>query len=154
MRLVKLVLFSGIITMIFGCEVDDICTETVLTPKLIIRFYDSSQTNTPKSVSHLYVWAESKDSLYNDVTTDSIALPLDTHLDETKYLLSSNAVIDTLYLSYERQEIYVSRSCGLKFNFELNTTTHLSSHWSDSFSTVLIPQSIKDESAAHIKIYH
>ncbi len=154
MKYVKIIFLTFIVLTFLSCEVDDICTESLGSPKLIIRFYDNAQPNITKEVSHLYVWAEDKDSLYRDVATDSIALPLNTHSDTTTYLLSSNAVIDTLYLFYDRKEVYVSRSCGLKFNFELTDATHLSSYWSDDFSTVSTPQSIEDESAAHIKIYH
>jgi hypothetical protein len=140
--------------MAVGCEVDDICTEAVLTPKLIIRFYDTANPDAVKEATGLYVWAEAKDSLYVNSTTDSIVLPLNTHLDETKYLLSSNSVVDTLYLFYDRQEIFVSRSCGFKYNFELTDETHLTSQWSDSMTTIATPQIVKDESAAHIKIFH
>ncbi len=146
-------LFLLIISSV-SCEVDDICTETVLTPKLIIRFYDATDTTLLKSVEGIYVWAENKDSLYVNTSVDSIALPLNTQLTTTKYLLSTNSVVDTLYLHYDNQEIYISRSCGYKYNFVLQNETHISNEWISSFETIETPQIIENEQAAHLKIYH
>lgn len=153
-KIVQSFLFFLLIMSLGSCEVDDICTETVLTPKLIIRFYDADDTALLKSVEGIYVWAENKDSLYVNTSVDSIALPLNTQATTTKYLLSTNSVVDTLYLHYTNQEIYVSRSCGYKYNFILQEETDLSNEWISSFETMETPQIIENEQAAHLKIYH
>ncbi len=154
MRYKPILLFLITLVTLMGCEVDDICTETVLTPKMIVRFYDITNSTMPREVSHLYVWAEDKDSLYKDSTTDSIALPLNTNAVFTKYLLSTNNVIDTLYISYDKQEIFVSRSCGFKYNFELTDATDLTHYWTQSLEMISTPQIISNEAAAHLKILH
>lgn len=153
-KLVKIILFSFLLANTLGCEVDDICIEEVLTPKLIIRFYDALEPSDTKVVNGLYVWAENKDSLYVNNAFDSIALPINTSVTETKYLLSKANVVDTLYLNYINQEIFVSRSCGYKFNFELLEETHISNEWISDFETIESPQIIDNEQAAHIKIFH
>ena len=150
----KFIFFVLIFALLSSCEVDDICTETVLTPKLIVRFYDFSQQDTPKGVTNLYVWAEGKDSIYSNTTTDSIALPLHIASDNTKYLFSKNGVIDTLNVTYNKQEIFVSRSCGFKYNFELTDALSLSNHWTQNLQTNTSPQIINNEAAAHLKIFH
>lgn len=153
-RIVKKVLFSLLLISSISCEIDDICIEEVLTPKLIIRFYDALEPNDTKEVTGLYVWAENKDSIYVDMILDSIALPINTFTTETKYLLSQNNVVDTLYIHHINKEIFVSRSCGYKFNFELQAQTHTSNEWISSFETIESPQLIENEQAAHTKIFH
>ena len=128
--------------------------EEVLTPKLIIRFYDVLEPDETKLVEGLYVWAENKDSLYVNSSVDSIALPLNTFATEIKYLLSVNSVIDTLYLQYESQAVFVSRSCGYKFIFELQDGTHTSTEWISNFETIESSQIIENEQAAHGKIFY
>lgn len=152
--IVKAILFLILISSTINCEIDDICLEEVLTPKLIIRFYDVLEIENTKTVEGLYVWAENKDSLYVDATVDSIALPINTFSEQTKYLFSKNNIVDTLYLHHINQEIFVSRSCGYKFNFELLEDTHTSNEWIANFETLAIPQIIDNEQAAHSKIFH
>lgn len=137
-----------------SCEVDDICTETVLTPRLIIKFYDATDPTDTLSVEGIYVWAENKDTLYEDETIDSLFLPLNTASNTTKYMLSIDDVVDTLTLDYDKENIFVSRSCGYKTNFTLLNTNTLTHNWTTGFETVANPQTIDNENQAHIKIYH
>lgn len=153
-KIAKIVLFPLLLLSTISCEIDDICTEEVLTPKLVIRFYDAIEPSNTKEVEALYVWAEDKDSIYVNSTLDSIALPINVSETETKYLLSKDAVVDTLYLQYINQEIFVSRSCGYKFNFELLEETHTSNEWIAYFETLESPQIIDNEQTAHVKIFH
>ena len=153
-KIIKAILFSVLISTVLSCEVDDICIEDVSTPKLIIRFYDVLEPEDTKEVEGLYVWAENKDSLYVDTSVDSIALPINTFATQTKYLLSKDNIVDTLYIHHINQEIFVSRSCGYKFNFELLNDTHTSNEWIADFETIESPQIIENEQAAHTKIFH
>jgi hypothetical protein len=137
-----------------SCEIDDICVENVLTPKLIIKFYDADNTTSNKSVEKLSVWAENHDKLYTEQATDSIAIPLDLNFNHTKYLLSNNLVVDTLYIFHNNTDVFVSRSCGYKINFELTDETTSTNYWISSFETTNIPQLIKNEQEVHLKIYH
>ena len=146
-----LFLFTG---ALFSCEVDDICTEEVLTPRLIVGFYDTNNHDSIKKPNQLTVWAIGKDSLYKAVKKDSVLLPLDVFNTETKYLFSVNGTIDTLHIYHENNEIFLSRSCGYKYNFTLQDTSNLTHNWTTGFETLNTPQIIENEQAIHLKIYH
>jgi hypothetical protein len=153
-KIIRLIFLFLLLFSTKSCEIDDICTEEVLTPKLIIRFYDGIDNSLLKPVEGLDVWAENMDNLYSNVSVDSIALPLNTQTTLTKYLLSANSIVDTLYVHYINNEIFVSRSCGYKYNFELQDETRLSNEWTSGFETIETPQIIDNEQATHLKIYH
>ena len=74
----KITYFISVLCMISSCEKDDICTQNPLTPSLILRFYDAEDISALKTATSLYVWADGKDSIYQNVTTDSIAIPLNS----------------------------------------------------------------------------
>jgi len=94
-----------------------------------------------------------------------ISLPLKTNEDVTKYhlLLNSNSSTasneDVLEFNYTRQNVYVSRACGYKTVFELNTAngfdvtdaTITDGLWIQD--TNLQTNSIITEDEVHLKIY-
>jgi len=152
MNIIRNLFLFIFITTIVSCEVDDICIEEVLTPKLIITFQDASNNDIRKKVDTLTVWAVDKATRYNKTNTDSIAIPLDLNSNMVTYLLNSSSVIDTLQVHYTRKEIFVSRSCGYKLNFILKNETHLSHNWANDFE--IKTQNIENEQTIHIQIYH
>jgi len=151
---IRFILGIFLVTLVTNCEVDDICTETVLTPKLIVKFYDNDDLTLPKKVTGIYVWAEGKDSLYEDATADSLLLPLNNLTNTTKYLLSIGNQIDTLLVSYDKEDIFVSRSCGYKTNFSLPANPSITQHWINGISMNETPQPVVNQNKAHVKIYH
>ena len=138
--------------LIFGCEKDDICIEDT-TPNLIIRFYDKDNMTEKKLVSNLTVWITGKtDSLYQNQTIDSIAIPLDLNINSTSYNFKSDSNIDAIDFNYTRNDIFVSRSCGYKTVFENLNANSTSNNW---INTIIINnETINNETAAHISIYH
>jgi hypothetical protein len=153
----KYLMFIGLVGVFIyfsSCEVDDICIEKVLTPRLIVKFYNGTLPTKVKTVDSLYVWADGKDSLYKNTTVDSILLPLNTASNTTKYLLSVGDNIDTLIINYDKTNVFVSRSCGYKTNFIWLNTSSLTRHWVTGFETINTPQLIENEAKAHVKIYH
>ena len=68
-----------IIILNSACEKDDFCIQNPVTPKLILRFYDEVNRSSLKAVNELYVWAENKDSLFVNISTDSLVIPLNTN---------------------------------------------------------------------------
>lgn len=153
----KYLIFSGLVGIFIyfsSCEVDDICIEKVLTPRLIVKFYNSTLPTKVSSVDSLYVWVEGKDSLYKNRTVDSLLLPLNTASNTTKYLLSVGNKIDTLIINYDKTNVFVSRSCGYKTNFIWLNNSSLTHHWATGFETINTPQLIENEAKAHVKIYH
>ena len=140
----------AIITFIISCQKDDICIDPV-TPNLIIRFYDNDDPTEYKSVSNLFVWAEDLDTIYEGVSTDSIAIPLNPAQDFTIYHLSSGTIQDDITIDYTRNEVFVSRSCGYKYNFSDLNLSGVTNNW--ILNTEITNQTVEDETE-HIKILH
>ncbi|MDO9261042.1 MAG: DUF6452 family protein [Flavobacteriaceae bacterium] len=146
------VLFFGISLSIFiSCETDDICLEPT-TPQLIIRFYDVANPTKKKEVTNLNIWVVGKDSIIKNKKTDSIAIPLKTVADITTYKFSSSNLVDEVSFSYQRSEVFISRSCGYKFVFQNIKTSKTSSNWVKQL--IIINSNIENEKNAHINILH
>lgn len=145
------VLFIGFILSFFSCEVDDICLEPT-TPQLIIRFYDVTNPTVKKSVSNLNVWIDGKDSIIKNKAIDSIAIPLKTASDITTYKFSSSNFVDEITYSYQRSEVFISRSCGYKYIFQNINASSSSSNWIKQM--IIINPTVENEKKAHIKILH
>jgi hypothetical protein len=142
-----------------SCERDDICIDAI-TPHLIIRFYNNDiQTNFKNAnLLSLKIFGVDNDSITLSAT-DSIAIPVKSTDDLTKYILTISNTDgsinrDTFSLTYQREDIFVGRSCGFKTIFtSTNYTLQTGSeNWIRSISPVT--QTIKDETAAHVKIFH
>ena len=145
-----LILIVITLTIITSCQKDDFCIDPV-TPNLIIRFYDNNNPDEYKAVSGLTVWADEREEIYSNVSTDSIAIPLDPAKDFTLYHLTSSNGEDTITIDYLRNEIFVSRSCGYTYNFtelELNSVTN---NW--IINTEITNETVENETE-HIKILH
>ena len=145
------ILFFGFILSFLSCEVDDICVEPT-TPQLIIRFYDVTKPTTKKPVTNLNVWVVGKDSIIKNKETDSIAIPLNINSDQTIYKFSSSKLVDNITYNYQRNEVFVSRSCGFKYIFKHINTTNSTSNWIKQI--IIINPTIENEKNAHIKIMH
>jgi len=155
MRIYKNYILVVLILSVFsGCEVDDICTADVLTPRLSVGIYDANEPDTNKEVDHLYVWAAGKDSIYIDKKTDHLLLPLDLHNTQTTYYLSVAGVVDTLVIMHQNNKVFVSRSCGYKYGFIVENNPTLTHNWTISTETLNTPQFIENEEETHLNIYH
>ncbi|WP_397446595.1 DUF6452 family protein [Polaribacter sp. R77954] len=143
-------LFLCIIT-ITACEKDDFCTQNPVTPKLILRFYDATSRTTTKEAETLYVWVENKDSLFVDIATDSLVIPLNSNTNQTTYNLSKDGVIEQLTINYVTENEYVSRSCGFKINFS-DVSLSSSNNWIIDFTT--IATTLENQDAAHVQVFH
>lgn len=142
-----LVLFS----LSSACEKDDFCTQNPVTPKLIVRFYDVNNRTQPKAVESLYVWASGKDSIIVNQSLDSIAIPLNSITTETIYNFSKGNVVNQFTISYSTTEIYVSRSCGFKVNFN-DVVFNSNNTWISDFDATTT--TINNQNAAHVQIFH
>ena len=163
----KLLVFFLFLTIIMGCESDEICIEDI-TPKLIIRFYNNDIQKEVKSVLNLKVQIDGIEGDYINETitilTDSIAIPLLVTEKETRFILTlqgdtttgTEENIDTISLVYDQQDIFVSRSCGYKtvFNNADPSLTDDDDNWIKSIEVQKDPLEIIDENTAHVKIYH
>jgi Family of unknown function (DUF6452) len=168
-----------LLSVFYNCEKDDICSETTpTTPKLIIRFYDISSQEETKNVTGLRVTAFDENntevliSNLNVVTADSINLPLRTDADLTKFVFhkeydiddndtpndTSDDIIlgnpDTITITYQREDVYVSRACGFKAIYN-DLQTNLESDANNWIVSVeVINTVVENETTAHVKIFH
>lgn len=147
----------------FACEKDEICIDPI-TPNLIIRLYDIADGTTIKSVANLQIKNIDQDSIFNNniTATDSITIPLNINQDSTTYVFTINtddAALtnsDTLKISYSREPVFVSRSCGFKTVFK-NISLSLTSdtnNWIQSVIFIDPKNTIENETKAHVKILH
>ena len=148
--LLLLLMFAGLVS----CERDDICIDDI-TPHLIIRFYDATDTTLVKSVTQLSVKMLDIEANYiSNSTTDSIALPLISSADFTKFVITNESNSDTITINYTPEAVFVGRSCGYKSifnNLDLQVTDD-GENWIQSFN--IISQQIENETSAHVKIFH
>tara|TARA_R110002073_G_scaffold8207_1_gene45573 strand:+ start:22780 stop:23256 length:477 start_codon:yes stop_codon:yes gene_type:complete len=147
-----------ITTLISSCEKDDFCIDPV-TPNMVIRFYDATNTANTKAVSELYVWPNALDSIYTNASLDSILVPLDVNSNQIIYNFSSGTNQDILTINYEVEEVFVSRSCGFKAIFNnITVTSDPANDWILGVTTTLdntvTITTIDDETAAHVQIFH
>ena len=152
MRKYLILLFILCFTFI-NCEKDDICIDTT-TPKLIIVFYDNEIPTEIKKRLLDSVWVDGKNSIkeFEKQTLDSIAIPLDLNQNKSKYVISSNSIRDTIEFTYDRKDIFVSRSCGYKTIFENLQIESITRNWikNDTIKNT----TIDNETAVHLTIFH
>ena len=156
--------YTSLLIFIFigfsSCEKDDFCVQNPVTPSLILTFYDKDDVFELKKVQRFSMIAQGKtDSLFTSITTDSIAIPLNSLASETVYTLKMNADDNlasnnktaTLTIKYNTEDDYVSRSCGYRVVFNDINITHTS--WIDNLSTSTI-SNINDQTKAHVQVYY
>lgn len=145
-------LFTITFIIISSCEKDDFCTKNPITPNLVLRFYDTNNRETLKSVPSLYVWAEGKDTIFNNVRLDSLYIPLNSLVTETVYNFSKNNVVNQFTIKYTPKEEYISRSCGYRILFN-EVTFESDNKWITDFTPSTLT-TIDHQSSAHVQIFH
>ena len=159
----KTYLFLFILSIVLSsCEKDDFCTQNPVTPNLVLRFYDNTNTSTLKNVERLSIWAEGKDTIaaYKSVSIDSVAIPLNSIANQTVYHLKMNNIdgnivnniTTTFTIDYAPQEDYVSRSCGYRVIFNNVSIAH-NNTWVQNITPTTIT-TIDNQNEAHVKIFH
>lgn len=148
-----------------SCEKDDICdANTPTTPKVVIEFYDVANPTTLKNVTNLGVIAPGFTNGFGFTAVSKIKVPLKTFQDSSILHFIQNGSIDPttddnldeITFNYSRKTVFVSRACGFKTLFTLNTTNPItvtpdSNNWIQS---VIVSQpNIENEDETHIKIY-
>ena len=161
MKILKqLFVFALLMITVISCEKDDFCEFSSPTPNLVLRFYDKVENDELKIVQRLSIIAQGKsDSLYRNISVDSIAIPLNSNATETIYTFKRNEVdgnvanneIATLTIKYTPEEEYLSRSCGFRYVFK--DITFEKTDWIDSLSITTL-ESITSQQNAHVNIFH
>ncbi|MDP5000374.1 MAG: DUF6452 family protein [Flavobacterium sp.] len=149
----------------WNCEKDDICAEgTAVTPRLIIEFYDATNTTVLKSVTNLGVIEPTFTTGLSFTGVSKIEVPLRTTADLTSLNFNQNGSdsdttndnIDLLTFNYVRNDVYISRACGYKTVFYLDTTNPIEltadgNNWIQNIE--VIQPNIETENEVHVKIY-
>jgi hypothetical protein len=159
----RIILLLVSILCLNGCTKDDICSgETPTTPLLIIVFKDIDNPLEAKNVPNLSVIADYANDVevFSGSAIDSIAIPLRTGADSTRFRFSNENDlgtfnnIDIVSFNYQRQDIYVNRACGYKTIYSnLESVLDLdANNWILNFE--IENQIIEDETKAHITIFH
>ncbi len=159
----RIILLLVTLLCLNGCTKDDICSgETLTTPLLIIVFKDIDNPLNLKNVPNLTIIADYANDVevYNGSAVDSIAIPLRTGADNTRFRFSNENDqgtfnnIDIVSFNYQRQDIYVNRACGFKTTYsELESVLDLDvNNW--ILNLDIENQIIEDETKAHITIFH
>ena len=156
----KQFLFLFVLLFIISCESDDICTDNVVTPRLIVRIYDKDAPRRTKPVNNLLV-------IQPISTTDSLALPLRLTSGESSFILVKDAVVDSrgnltrgtqvaLKINANASQIFSDKGCGYKIIYDQITAT------SDSISgnipwinrVQVMFRKIENEKQASIHIFY
>lgn len=160
----KIVLGVAFFLSIISCESDDICTDKVITPRLIIRVYDKNTPTQVKPVNNFLVIG--KDAPNNEAiqftTTDSIAVPLKMLSEETSFFLVKDAQVTNgvltagqqteLKIQYQPKTVFLDKGCGYRVVFENLSAQILGVSWIDSVRVLV--NHLEDESKAIIHIYY
>lgn len=156
-------LFSILFTMsFFNCEKDDICEEgTPTTPRMIIEFYDNNNPTNKKTVTDLKITAEGLSSSLEFNTVSKVELPLKVNENTVNYsfILNSKsttlALEDKININYTRKDVYISRACGYKTVFTLNSPNGMTINTPKNWIQEIAVQktTIENENEIHVKIY-
>lgn len=160
----KIVIFIVFVIGLTSCERDDICADTVVTSRLIVRVYDKDATNTTKSVSNLLVYG--KGHVNNEAiqfsSTDSIVLPLKMFQNESTFVLVKNAVITNnivtsgeeteLKITYTPEQVFADKGCGYKVIYKDISAETPTTSWISSIRVLF--NHLENEKKATIHIYY
>ena len=173
MKKILLLLVVALSISFSNCEKDDICdANTVTTPRLIISFYDITNSTVLKNVTNLKIIGEGMEEgiEYNGSTlinSNGVAIPLKTNTDVTTFRFILNygnantALVneDILQFDYTRENIFVSRACGFKTLYTLDPLqpyTHTDAATADQkwIQYIAVKKSaINNENETHLEIY-
>ena len=155
-------LYSRVILILFffiSCEPDDICLESNEdTPNLILKFVDSFSSEN-KSVSNLRIKGINNIEDFFVGNVDSISIPLNNYENTssfsfTKEFESNQSNEDLIYFNYTRNNVYISRSCGYKMEYDIENIIieNDNSNWIED--AIIETRTVNNEISHHVKIYH
>jgi len=165
-----LVLVLMVFIQFSACEKDDICVDGD-TPNLVIGFFDAIDTAEAKTVTLLRIKETSLDTTLGTgdfdrtSTNDSIGVPLRTNEDNITFAVITDSAdgdteeeetgnIDTLRITYNPREEFISRACGFVVRYD-NIAIELTTDDDNWIQDIYVVQTnIENESNIHVKIFH
>ena len=165
--MIKLIIFLILIIFAFkGCTKDDICPEgEATTPNLVITFNNIANPTERKKVNVLSIQTDYENpvEVLPRTNTDSIAIPLSTTSDTTKYQIIRSIFrtndtlvnVDKIMFVYNRENGYVNRACGFKTEFT-NLQVSLQDEGTENWIEQVIKKrdTVNDENSAHVTLLH
>lgn len=170
-KIIPILLIVSMLYYVSSCEKDDICVDGD-TPLLVIGFFDIEDTTAAKAVSSIRLRNIDIDSVLTNSTfgdrsnsPDSLQVPLRSSATSTMYHIISGSQddtdsgeetgnIDTLTISYDLGEAFVSRACGFVVNYNNITVTlnEGAENWIQDISVV--QPNVENTDSIHVKIFH
>ena len=157
-----LLAFILVLITIGSCEKDDICVDGD-TPLLVVGFFDVTDS-TAKEVPNLSVRAleleTSVDTFSNPSSQDSIGIPLRVNQEITNYIFTNNSgdanneTADTLNISYEINEKFISRACGFIATYQLDTLQPVPTTNNWILGIEIDESTVTASNQIHVKVYH
>ncbi|MEL6305293.1 MAG: DUF6452 family protein [Bacteroidota bacterium] len=165
-----LVLVLMVFIQFSACEKDDICVDGD-TPNLVIGFFDAIDTADAKTVTLLRIKETSLDTTLGTgdfdrtSTRDSIGVPLRTNEDNITFAMITDSAdsdtdneetgnIDTLRITYNPREEFISRACGFVVQYD-NIAIELTTDDDNWIQDINVVQTdIENENNIHVKIFH
>ena len=162
--------FLLLILIICSCEKDDVCSENApTTPRLVIEFYDIAAPEKTKIVPGLKAFGVDENNEEVEINNETVlnrtilTVPLDINNSQTQFKLYERYDLvgadvtgnpDTVTITYEIENVYVSRACGYSNNFDIQTfsITEDSDLWMVNSDIIL--NQITNENDIHVKIFH
>ncbi len=147
----KFAFIFGIVLLFSGCERDDLCLENPATSMNTV-FYDYTNQPAPKPLQLTVTYQN--DTIVEPVQTDSILIPLPVHTNQALYVLIRGTNPDTINISYQTEDLFVSKACGFKTVYK-NLQIQLindSDNWIKQVD--IIQPDIVTDTVSHVKIYH
>ncbi|WP_245980594.1 DUF6452 family protein [Flagellimonas lutimaris] len=170
-KIIPILLIVSMLYYVSSCEKDDICVDGD-TPLLIIGFFDIEDTTVAKAVSSIRIRNIDIDSVLTNGSfgdrsnsPDSLQVPLRSSATSTMYQIISDSQddadtgeetgnIDTLTISYDLGEAFVSRACGFVVNYNNISVTlnEGAENWIQDISVV--QPNVENTDSIHVKIFH
>ena len=170
-KIIPILLIAVMLYYVSSCEKDDICVDGD-TPLLVIGFFDIEDTTVAKTVSSIRIRNIDIDSILTNASfsdrsnsPDSLQVPLRSNAVTTMYQIISGSQddadtgeetgnIDTLTISYDLGEAFVSRACGFVVNYNNITVTlnEGAENWIKDISVV--QPNVANTDSIHVKIFH
>ena len=170
-KIIPILLIAATLYFVSSCEKDDICVEGD-TPLMVIGFFNIDDTTAAKRVSSIRITSIDIDSVLSNASfsdrsnsPDSLQVPLRSNATTTMYQIISNSAdddetdqetgnIDTLSISYELGEAFISRACGFVVNYNniAVTVPESAENWIQDIKVV--QPNVENTNNIHVKIFH
>lgn len=170
-KIIPILLIVSVLFYVSSCEKDDICVDGD-TPLMVIGFFDFADTTLVKNVPSIRIRNIDIDSILTNSSfsdrsesPDSLQVPLRSTATTTMYQIISESTddeeteletgnIDTLTISYELGEAFVSRACGFVTNYNniSVTLTEGAENWIQDIKVV--QPNVENTNTIHVKIFH